>query len=168
VVVEKRIPSQAGLGGGSSDAAAFMRLANEVCGLKIETETLARIGSEVGADLPFFVYDYPSANVRGFGEVVQPFFEEPLMLELQTPRIGCDTTVVYKTFKKYLFDNIDPASYFGWENLDSRTLLNIVADPVVLNDLYPAAMIAYPELEELDMKGWFFSGSGSTFFRLKS
>jgi 4-diphosphocytidyl-2-C-methyl-D-erythritol kinase len=39
---------------------------------------------------------------------------------------------------------------------------------VVLNDLYPAAMIAYPELEELDMKGWFFSGSGSTFFRLKS
>ncbi len=167
VLVTKRIPSQAGLGGGSSDAAAFMRLANEVCGLKIDTDTLARIGSEVGADLPFFIHNYPSANVRGFGEIVQPFFEEPLALELQTPSIGCDTTVVYKTFKKYLFDNIDPASYFGWENLDSRTLLNIVADPVVLNDLYPAAMIAYPELEELAMTGWFFSGSGSTFFRLK-
>ena len=165
VVVEKRIPSQAGLGGGSSDAAAFMRLANEVCGLKIETETLAHIGSEVGADLPFFIYNYPSANVKGFGEIVIPFAEEPLDLELHTPDIGCDTTEVYKTFKKYLFSNIDLASFFGWENLDSRTLLSLVADPVVLNDLYPAAMIAYPELEELDMKGWFFSGSGSSFFR---
>ncbi len=166
VVVQKRIPSQAGLGGGSSDAAAFMRLANEVCGLKIDTDTLAKIGSEVGADLPFFVYNYPSANVKGFGEIVQPFFEEPLALELDTPDIGCDTAEVYKTFKKYLFANIDPASFFGWENLDSKTLLKIVANPVVLNDLYPAAMIAYPELEKLNKKGWFFSGSGSTFFRL--
>ena len=165
VIVDKKIPSQAGLGGGSSDAAAFMRLANEVCGLKIDVDTLAKIGSEVGADLPFFVYNYPSANVKGFGEIVQPFFEEPLMLELDTPAIGCDTSMVYKTFKKYLFDQIDPVSFFGWENLDSRTLLTIVADPVVLNDLYPAAMIAYPELEELNKKGWFFSGSGSTFFR---
>jgi len=167
VVVTKRIPSQAGLGGGSSDAAAFMRFANEVCGLKIDTDTLATISSEVGSDLPFFIYNYPSANVRGFGEIVQPFFEEPLPLELHTPNIRCDTTVVYKTFKKYLFDNIDPASYFGWENLDSRTLLELIVDPVALNDLYPAAMVAYPELEDLDIKGWFFSGSGSTFFRIK-
>ena len=167
VVVTKRIPSQAGLGGGSSDAAAFMRLANEVCGLKIDTDTLSSISSEVGSDLPFFIYNYPSANVRGFGEIVQPFFEEPLALELHTPDIGCDTTIVYKTFKKYLFNNIDPATYFGWENLDSRTLLNLIVDPVALNDLYPAAMVAYPELEDLDMKGWFFSGSGSTFFRIK-
>jgi len=169
VVVEKRIPSQAGLGGGSSDAAAFMRLANEVCQLGIETETLARIGSEIGADLPFFIYNYPSANVRGFGEIVTPFHEAPLALELYTPaEIGCDTAVVYKTFKKYLFDQIDPSSYFGWENLDSKTLLEIVADPVILNDLYPAAMIAYPQLEKLDRKGWFFSGSGSSFFRPKT
>ena len=167
IVVEKRIASQAGLGGGSSDAAAFMRLANEVCGLKIDIDTLATISSEVGADLPFFIYNYPSANVKGFGEIVQPFFEEPLALELATPDIGCDTTIVYKTFKRYLLEQIDPASFFGWENLDSRTLLDIVADPVVLNDLYPAAMIAYPQLEELDKKGWFFSGSGSTFFRPK-
>ena len=165
VVVKKHIPSQAGLGGGSSDAAAFMRLANEVCGLKIDTDTLAKIGSEVGADLPFFIHNYPSANVKGFGEIVQPFFEEPLALALDTPSIGCDTAEIYKTFQKYLFANIDPASFFGWENLDSRTLLTIVADSVVLNDLYPAAMIAYPELEKLNKKEWFFSGSGSTFFR---
>jgi len=55
IVVEKNIPSGAGLGGGSSDAAAFMRLFNEVCKLDIDTPTLAKIGSTVGADIPFFV-----------------------------------------------------------------------------------------------------------------
>ena len=167
VVVTKHIPSQAGLGGGSSDAAAFMRLANEVCDLQIDTEELAKIGSTIGADLPFFIYNYPSANVSGFGEIVEAFEEAPLELELYTPNIGCDTTVVYKTFKKYLLQYISLASFFGWERLDSRTLLSLVPDPIALNDLYPAALIAYPELEELDREGWFFSGSGSTFFRLK-
>ena len=167
VVVEKRIPSQAGLGGGSSDAAAFMRLVNEVCNLKLCIERLSEIGSTIGADLPFFIYNYPSANVSGFGEIVEAFEEAPLELELYTPNIGCDTTVVYKTFNKYLLQHISLASFFGWERLDSKTLLNLIADPIALNDLYPAALVAYPKLEELDRKGWFFSGSGSTFFRIK-
>jgi len=167
VVVTKRIPSQAGLGGGSSDAAAFMRLINEICDLQITTEVLAKIGSTIGADLPFFIYNYPSANVSGFGEIVKPFNEAPLEVELFTPDIGCDTTEVYKTFNKYLLQYISRASFFGWENLDSRTLLNLIPDPIALNDLYPAALVAYPKLEELDRKGWFFSGSGSTFFKLK-
>ena len=167
VVVTKCIPSQAGLGGGSSDAAAFMRLVNEVCDLQIETDALAKIGSTIGADLPFFIYNYPAANVSGFGEIVKPFQEEPLEVELFTPDIGCDTAEVYKTFNKYLLQYISRASFFGWENLDSRTLLNLIPDPIALNDLYPAALVAYPKLEELDRKGWFFSGSGSTFFRIK-
>jgi len=167
VVVTKKIPSQAGLGGGSSDAAAFMRLVNEVCDLQIDTEALAKIGSTIGADLPFFIYNYPSANVSGFGEIVEAFEEAPLEFELYTPEIGCDTTVVYKTFNKYLLQYISLASFFGWERLDSRTLLNLVPDPIALNDLYPAALVAYPELEELDREGWFFSGSGSTFFKIK-
>lgn len=166
VVVRKNIPSQAGLGGGSSDAAAFMRLVNEVCSLHIDTEELAKISSKVGADLPFFIYNYPSANVSGFGEIVERFDEKPLSFELYTPKIGCDTTVVYKAFKKYLLQDISPMSYFGWDRLDSRTLLNIVVDPISLNDLYPAALISYPKLEELDREGWFFSGSGSTFFKV--
>jgi len=166
VVVTKRIPSQAGLGGGSSDAAAFMRLVKEVCNLMINTGTLATIGSTIGADLPFFIYNYPSANVSGFGEVVEPFEEAPLALELYTPDIGCDTTVVYKTFKEHLLDNITLCSFLGWERLDSKTLLEMIADPTILNDLYAAALIAYPHLKEVAREGWFFSGSGSTFFRL--
>ncbi|MFT7824859.1 MAG: 4-(cytidine 5'-diphospho)-2-C-methyl-D-erythritol kinase [Sulfurimonas sp.] len=167
VVVTKRIPSQAGLGGGSSDAAAFMRLANEVCRLGIDTDTLSELGSRIGADLPFFIRNYPSANVSGFGEIVEPFEEEALPLELYTPAIGCDTAKVYKTFRKHFLDDITLCSFSGWEKLDSGTLLETIADPLLLNDLYKAALIAYPGLKEAAREGWFFSGSGSTFFRVK-
>jgi len=167
VVVTKRIPAQAGLGGGSSDAAAFMRLVKEACNLLISTDELAEIGSKIGSDIPFFIYNYSSANVAGFGELVMPFEEPPLTLELFTPDIKCDTTEVYKTFNKYLLRNVDLTSFFGWNQIDSRTLLKLIQDPIVLNDLYPAAMATYPELENEKKEGWFFSGSGSTFFRLK-
>ncbi len=167
VVVTKRIPSQAGLGGGSSDAAAFMRLINEVCDLKISTDELAELGSTIGADIPFFVYNYASANVSSFGEIVMPFEEAPFDVELFTPDISCDTAAVYKTFHTYLLRNVDRTTFFGWENMDSRTLLNLIADPIVLNDLFPSALATYPELEKVKKDGWFFSGSGSTFFRIK-
>jgi len=166
VVVTKRIPTQAGLGGGSSDAAAFMRLVKEVCNLIISTEELAKIGSTIGADLPFFIYNYPSANVSGFGEIVEPFEEAPLSLELYTPDIGCDTALVYKTFQTHLLDHITLSAFIGWDKLDSKTLLSHITDPIMLNDLYKAALIAYPALKNMRKEGWFFSGSGSTFFHL--
>jgi 4-diphosphocytidyl-2-C-methyl-D-erythritol kinase len=167
VVVTKRIPSQAGLGGGSSDAAAFMRMVKEVCNLILSTDELAKIGSKIGADLPFFIYNYPSANVSGFGEVVEAYDEPPLNLELYTPSIGCDTTTVYKTFKEHLLDKISLSSFIGWDQIDSKTLLEKVKDPIMLNDLYAASLIAYPKLKNVAKEGWFFSGSGSTFFKLK-
>ena len=166
VVIEKRIPSQAGLGGGSSDAAAFMRLVNEVCELNIDTPKLAELGSTIGADLPFFIHNYDSANVSGFGEIVEPFEETPLSFDLFTPNLGCDTATVYRTFKRELFDTITPCSFMGWERYKSCDILDLIADPVMLNDLYAAARIAYPELERIAPEGWYFSGSGSTFFKV--
>jgi 4-diphosphocytidyl-2-C-methyl-D-erythritol kinase len=168
VLVTKRIPSQAGLGGGSSDGAAFMRLTKEACNVMISTKELAKLGSSIGADLPFFIYNYPSANVSGFGEKVVEFKEAPLELELHTPSIGCNTAVVYKTFKEKLLKEIRVCSFFGWDDIDSKILLEDTPNAVMLNDLYAASLIAYPELEALAPKGWFFSGSGSTFFRIKS
>ncbi|MCH9740555.1 MAG: 4-(cytidine 5'-diphospho)-2-C-methyl-D-erythritol kinase [Epsilonproteobacteria bacterium] len=165
VVIQKNIPSGAGLGGGSSDAAAFMRLFNEVCKLGIDTPTLAQIGSKVGADIPFFVYDYDAANVSGFGEVVEPFEDEAFEIELYTPTIHCDTALVYKTFKKELLDKIEPSIFKGWEKLSSKEVLAQV-DAVEANDLYKASLIAYPELKEVAQEGWYFSGSGSSFFRI--
>ena len=166
IVVKKNIPSGAGLGGGSSDAAAFMRLFNEVCNLKVETPTLAQIGSSIGADIPFFVYNYDAANVSGFGEVVEAFKDEQFEIELFTPNIHCNTALVYKTFKKELLDKINLTTFEGWEKLSSKEILNNVS-AVQANDLYKASLIAYPELLEAEPKEWYFSGSGSTFFRIK-
>ena len=166
VVVEKNIPSGAGLGGGSSNAGAFMRLFNEVCKLEIDTPTLANIGSTVGADIPFFVYDYNSANVSGFGEVVEEFEDEPFEIELFTPRIHCDTALVYKTFRRELLDKIEPTAFKGWDKLSSKEVLSKVS-AVEANDLYRASLIVYPELKEVAPKDWYFSGSGSTFFNIK-
>jgi len=168
-VVDKNIPSQAGLGGGSSDVAAFMNMANKVCNLGIDTDELARLGSTIGADVPFFIYGYSSANIKGFGEIVEPFDEKPIRLKIITPSdISCDTAKVYKNFHKHLLQEIDPTTYFGWENIDSKTLLSLINNPIVLNDLYPAALMTCPKLKELQMDGWFFSGSGSSFFKEES
>ncbi len=165
VVVKKNIPSGAGLGGGSSDGATFLRLLNRVCSLNIDTPTLAKIGSTVGADIPFFVYNYNSANVSGFGEVVEEFKEEDLNIELYTPNIHCNTALVYKTFKVHLLNKIDISSFKDWEKLNSKDILK-GKDAILVNDLYKASLIAYPKLKKEEKKGWYFSGSGSTFFKI--
>ncbi|MDP3300679.1 MAG: hypothetical protein Q8S36_01800 [Sulfuricurvum sp.] len=57
VVVTKRIPPSAGPGGSASDAAAFIRLVKEVCNLILSTDELAKIGSSITPDIPFFIYN---------------------------------------------------------------------------------------------------------------
>ncbi len=58
VIVEKNIPEFAGLGGGSSNCAVFMLMTNEVCNLKLSKDELAKIAIKIGADVPFFIYEY--------------------------------------------------------------------------------------------------------------
>lgn len=166
VIVTKDIPFQAGLGGASSDGAAFMRLVKEVCNLVISNDELVQIGSSIGADFAFFIYNYPSANVSGFGDIIEYFEEEPLKLELYTPNLSCDTSLVYKTFKKHFLKNISLPSFSGWDKLDSKSILELSKDPALLNDLYSATILAYPDLKKETKEDWFFSGSGSTFFKV--
>jgi 4-diphosphocytidyl-2-C-methyl-D-erythritol kinase len=82
------------------------------------------------------------------------------------PDIHCDTPLVYKIFKRELFDSIETTSFWGWEKLTTKEVLE-EADAVMANDLYRASLIAYPQLKEMANEGWYFSGSGSTFFRVK-
>ncbi len=62
VVVIKRIPLSVDYGGASSDAAAFLHLLKEVCNLILSTDELAEVGSKIGTDVSFFLYNYPSAD----------------------------------------------------------------------------------------------------------
>ncbi|PHM18468.1 MAG: 4-(cytidine 5'-diphospho)-2-C-methyl-D-erythritol kinase [Sulfuricurvum sp. PD_MW2] len=164
VCVDKKIPSFAGLGGGSSDAATFLHMCNDELDLGLTIEELAEIGSSVGADVPFFVYGYESANVRGIGEIVERF-EEPLIdFEIITPNIQISTPAVYRYYREHLYEPISPEEVLRLESTSSRELLATM-NPKVANDLYPSALGCYNELSEKE--GWFFSGSGSSFFRIK-
>ncbi len=165
VCVHKSIPSFAGLGGGSSDAATFLQMCNEELGLGLEVSQLADIGTRVGADVPFFVYGFPSANVSGIGEVVTPFDETPPKLELFTPDVKISTPAVFKEYSKNFYAPISKEEVKRLEGLDSKRVAQLL-DIHEANDLYAPACALYEELAEHAAEGWFFSGSGSTFFKL--
>lgn len=138
VTVHKRIPMGAGLGGGSSDAAAVLRWAG-----------CHDIGVAVGlgADVPFCLTG-GRARVTGIGEVVDPLPFEALQLTLLTPPLHCSTPAVYQ-----MWDTMGGPKGAGG------------------NDLEPAALALYPELQRwrdelaattgADVR---LAGSGSTWF----
>ena len=162
--VKKNIPSFAGLGGGSSNAATFLHMINKEVNLGLTNEQLASIGLEVGADVPFFVYGFESANVSGIGEVVKEYKEKPLHVETLTPDIKCDTGAVYRAFRENY--SVDVALAQKMAKMSSLELLKSY-DDVTLNDLFGASLRVYKELEEYRKKDWFFSGSGSSFFKVE-
>ncbi len=161
--VEKNIPSFAGLGGGSSDAAIFLRMANKKASLHLSDKELAEIGLRVGADVPFFIYGYDSANVSGIGEMVKEFKEKPLHVEVFTPDVKCDTGAIYRAFREDY--KIDLKLADKMSKMSSVELLKRYDDQE-LNDLLKPALRVNQDLKNYRKKGWFFSGSGSSFFKI--
>lgn len=88
VVLDKRIPSRAGLGGGSADAAAVLRWAGV---------TDLELAAHLGADVPFCLVG-GRARVSGVGEHVEPLAFEPLTFTLLTPPVHCATPAVYSAW----------------------------------------------------------------------
>ncbi len=170
VVVNKNIPEFAGLGGGSSNVATFLKMSNEFIGLRLSKDKILSIGRTLGADVAFFINGFSSANVEGIGEKVVPFKEEPLSLEVFTPDIKCETKEVYKEYRKSLLQNYDKITSQNTklvnklESLKSSDILEQF-DIYELNDLFDSAVRVYPSLENYAKEGWFFSGSGSSFFK---
>ena len=168
IEVDKKIPTFAGLGGGSSNAASYLIAMNEILDLNLEPKDLVQIARRVGADVSFFVCGFNSANVFGIGEGVEFFDEKVLELEFFTPPIQCSTKAVYDEYRA--MQNRGEAHFYknARELLanDSATLLqkNTIN---FLNDLYTPACKIYPQLRDFAKDGYFFSGSGSSFFRLK-
>lgn len=92
----KRIPSAAGLGGGSSDAAAALLAANEIWQLHWPREQLADLAAELGSDVPFFVLG-GAAICRGRGERIEPLPGVfPLHFVVVRPPVGLSTASVYQ------------------------------------------------------------------------
>lgn len=95
--VVKRIPSQAGLGGGSSDAAATLAALNELRGRPFSNERLREIGGRLGSDVPLFLLDGASVG-RSRGEIVEPFDLPEIWLVVLKPTEGLSTPAVFRQY----------------------------------------------------------------------
>ena len=101
--LEKHIPSQAGLGGGSSDATYTLRLLNELCQLHLDSPTLQRYAARLGADCAFFVTAEPSF-ATGIGDVLTPMADEcahlkGLYLLIVKPSVAISTAQAFSFIK---------------------------------------------------------------------
>lgn len=98
--LKKNIPQGAGLGGGSSDAAAAFLLLKQLWSVSISEEELTRLGAELGSDIPFFLQPHP-ARATGRGEILEPV---PLVdlpwAVLIHPGFGSPTAAAYAAYAK--------------------------------------------------------------------
>ena len=168
VRLTKRVPSAAGLGGGSSDAAAALVAANAAWTLGWTRERLGQLAAELGSDIPFFLHSGP-AVCRGRGELIEPVGRfGRLHVVLVRPPAGLSTAAVYKACKPSASPRrVEPllvALRRGDVGEVGRRLHNA---------LVPAAMSLSPWIERLagefarmDCPGSQMSGSGTSYFGL--
>jgi 4-diphosphocytidyl-2-C-methyl-D-erythritol kinase len=161
ITVEKRVPSQAGLGGGSSDAASALLALNRLWQLDLSREQLAAIGLQLGADVPFFIQG-GNAWVEGIGERITPLTLARRHVLVVKPTAGLETRAIFS----------DPAL-----RRDSipATISGFAADPKAFleksrNDLQPVAQRLCPGVTQaIDWLASFglqgrMTGSGSAVF----
>ena len=170
VVLTKAIPAQAGLAGGSSDAAATLVALDRIWGLGLSRERLDALASEVGSDVPFFNH-VPAAVCRGRGERVEEVpLRDRLYFVLVCPTVGVSTADVYRRVvppegPRPVGAVLDALARGGRADLG----------PCLFNRLQPFAEAIRPELTRVrtaladlgpSLDGSAMSGSGSAYFGL--
>ena len=171
--IVKNIPVAAGMGGGSSDAAAVLKLLNDNCGNPLSNKELSEAALELGADVPYFL-DARAAIMSGIGEVAAPLeFEVPVMnILLLAPQFPVTAAEGYRLMLPEKISGMD-------ENLRKDILCALQAnDPeklgkLIFNDLQQGVFNKYPILEmladEISANGALsvqMTGSGPTLFAL--
>ena len=167
ITLNKRIPMGAGMGGGSSDAAATLKALNHMWGLGLQKEQLAEIALSLGADVPFFIYDAPM-RVRGVGENLTPVsLPAGICLLLIQAVPGLNTGKVFQLADRYNdvccdTDIVLKALLDGDFLMLERTAVNMLARPAFelsngLNEVYRAILSTGPLLVRM-------TGSGSVLF----
>jgi len=156
----KEIPHGAGLGGGSSDAAAALLGMNELLEVDLPLERLAALASAIGSDVPFFLFR-SAAICRGRGELVAPApLSQRLPLLLLKPALGVPTPSAYSRWK----DSRElPNVVYAAQEFAGFTFVNDLERPVFEKHVFLAAakmwLLSQPEVAVAMM-----SGSGSTLF----
>lgn len=144
VTIEKRIPVAAGLGGGSADAAAVLRAANQLAGGPFAADELRELGAQLGADVPSQI-EPRHALVTGAGEGVEPVDLPPMALLLVPDDRGLSTADVYREADRLgaTREGLDPD---GVRALTERPLSELAG--LLENDLEAAALSLRPDLAE--------------------
>lgn len=167
IVLSKDIPLAAGLGGGSSDAAAALKGMDILFDTKLPEERLMGMAAKLGSDVPFFLVG-GTALGTGRGEKIIPWKQAPpLDLLLVKPSEGLSTAGVYQSGKA-VFTSGEKAK--GFEKVLEEGNLRSIASSLY-NGLEPASFFLMPRLMEIKDKilgagalGALVSGSGPTVF----
>jgi 4-diphosphocytidyl-2-C-methyl-D-erythritol kinase len=158
--LEKHVPAGAGLGGGSSDAAAVLRGLNDLCDQPLNLQRLAELGAALGSDVPFFLYD-AVCDATGRGEVVTPVeWPHKLTLVLVKPPFGVSTPWAYKQWQSS--QPIDGVRYSP-QLCDWGSMVNDLERPVFQKHLLLPTLKTW-FLEQPETAAALMSGSGSTMF----
>ena len=180
--LRKAVPAAAGMGGGSSDAAAVLTGLSILAGTPLSDPELEGLAAGLGADVPFFLSSRP-AHVSGIGEVIVPLDESPVgPLILANPGISLDTTEVYRAADALGSALTEPEagstmrafSRLCGENgglRDDFASAQSLWEALLVNDLEPAALRLCPpvgrllaEMREAGAIGAAMTGSGATVF----
>jgi 4-diphosphocytidyl-2-C-methyl-D-erythritol kinase len=171
--LEKRLPMGAGLGGGSSDAATALRLANALWNLNLADEELQAVGLELGSDVPFFLAT-ETEFATGRGEILSAAPDPlPFHVVVATPPCHVDTASAYRELAKTLNGNYGTrwpefrADYEsgGCEEVEFyRELHNDFEEPVMT--LFPEIRDLRDRLQKFEPVKAMMTGSGASVFAL--
>lgn len=169
ISMHKLIPIQAGLGGGSSNAAFVLKEVRDYLKLPISNDELKKIGVSLGADIPFFI-DCKPMRVEGIGEKLTPItVKENYYVLIVKPHQGCSTKKIFEICDSLQLDNVNISNIvLGLEQGNDE----LIADNVG-NALLKAAIEVVPEIENIilslkndGLKIVSMTGSGSAVFAL--
>jgi 4-diphosphocytidyl-2-C-methyl-D-erythritol kinase len=160
IKLHKKIPHGAGLGGGSSDAAATLRALNEFFETKLPREELAKLGSTIGSDVSFFLFE-SAAVCKGRGEIVSPTkLEKQLSILLLKPGFSVSSGWAYSRWQDS--KEIPKISYQP-QNFDGQSFANDLERPVFEKFVFLVQLKAWL-LKQAEVGAALMSGSGSTVF----
>lgn len=172
IIINKQIPIEAGLAGGSTDGAAVILGMNKLFSLDMTKDEMLTLAAQLGSDVPFCILG-PTAVARGRGELLEEITPCPLLwLVLVKPEFGVKTPQVYKNLNlAEITDHPDLMKYIrALERKDKEyicnNLLNILEQSTF--QLYPQVKEIKAQMYNLGAKNVLMSGSGPTVFALFS
>lgn len=169
IYLEKNIPSEAGLAGGSTDAAAILLGLNHLIGNPLTDQQLLVMASKLGADVPFCLFG-GTMKAEGIGNILTPLPFVAMNLLIVKPEQNIST--------RDLFETLEQADYSSGESTQklAQAIQNGCSNlaPLMINKMYPKSLVFAPDMENIihslekdfECQRAMMSGSGSTIFAI--